>query len=107
MQIQSKPTTVLLAIIALLLAANLFVNLPPQEAKAQTQLRAAAGDDDDVVLVGIAVTESSGAFRHVLRLWSDGVVEHRIASAPTVVGPMNWDVPPAQFSEWTEIVPLP
>ena len=32
---QSKPTTLLLAIIAVLLAANLFVKLPPQEATAQ------------------------------------------------------------------------
>ena len=35
------PTTVLLVVIAALLAANLIVNLPPQEARAQPHLRAA------------------------------------------------------------------
>ncbi len=34
------PTTVLLVVIAALLAANLFVNLPAQEAKAQSHLKA-------------------------------------------------------------------
>ncbi len=35
------PTTVLLVVIAALLAANLFGNLPPQEARAQPSLRVA------------------------------------------------------------------
>ncbi len=66
---QSKPTTVLLAVIAALLAANLIVNLPPQEAKAQTHL-AAIGNGDDVVLVGISVVGTGAGLFHILRLWS-------------------------------------
>ena len=106
MQTQSKPTTILLVVIAALLAVNLIVNLSPQVG-ANPPRTALSGDDDDVVLVGISVTESGGNYRHVLRLWSDGVVEQRLAAAASVAGPMNWDVPPAQFTGWVEIVPLP
>ncbi len=102
------PTTVLLVVIAALLAANLVVNLPPQEAQAQAQPPPFPPPvDDSPRLVGISVIDAGANFRHVLRLWSDGVVEQRLAEAPSVISPMNWDVPPAQFSGWTEIVPLP
>ena len=69
MKIQSKPITVLLAVIAALLAANLFVNLPPQEAKAQPHLRAAAAPH--VIQFEPGQTE----FACVYRLWSDDVIE--------------------------------
>ena len=98
------PTTVLLVVIAALLAANLFVSLSPQVG-ANPPRTALSGDDDEAVLVGITVTEATGSFRHILRLWSDGLVEQRIAAASSVVSPMNWDVPPAQFTGWVEIVP--
>ncbi len=102
------PTTVLLVVIAALLAANLIVNLPPQEATAQAQPPPFPPPvDDSPRLVGITVIDSGANFRQVLRLWSDGVVEQRIARAASAAGPMNWDVPPAQFTGWTEIVPLP
>ncbi len=63
---QSNPTTVLLAIIAALLAANLIVNLPPQEATAQSHLRAAAAPH---------VIQVEPAPGRIYRLWSDGVIE--------------------------------
>ena len=100
---KSKPIALLLAIIAALLAANLIVNLPAQEATAQPPWLPPV--DDSPRLVGLTVTEAGASFRHVLRLWSDGVVEQRIARAPSVLSPLNWDVPPVQFTGWTEIVP--
>ncbi len=60
------PTTVLLAVIAALLAANLFVTLPPQEATAQPSLRAAAVPH---------VIQVEPAPSRIYRLWSDGVIE--------------------------------
>ncbi len=107
MQIPSKPTTVLLAIIALLLAANLIVNLTPQEAKAQTHLRATAGDDDDdVVLVGISsYGQSNSSDTLLFRLWSDGVVEMRIAHPTSdASSPRQWR---ALWPEWVEIEDTP
>ena len=101
MQTQSRPTTVLLAIIAALLAANLIVNLPPQEATAQTH-RATAGDDDggDVVLVGI-----SFGMGHIFRLWSDGVVEERVAiTIGNGFDPLYWH--PSR-PKWVAIENLP
>ncbi len=96
------PTTVLLVVIAALLAANLFVSLPPQVG-ASPPKTALSGDDDEAVLVGISVKS-----QYVLRLWSDGVVEHRIASNNgNGVGPLNWDPGASQILGWTEIVPLP
>ena len=56
----------LLAIVAALLAANLIVNLPPQEAKAQSHLQTAAPH---------VVQVEPGAGLRVYRLWSDGVIE--------------------------------
>ena len=98
----------LLAVVAVLLGLNLFVSLPPQEATAQAQPPPFPPPvDDSPRLVGITVTEAGASFQHVLRLWSDGVVEQRIARAPSVLSPLNWDVPPAEFTGWTEIVPLP
>ncbi len=98
---KSKPITVLLAIIALLLAVNLFVNLPTQVG-ANPPRTALSGDDDDVVLVGTAVFSN----RYVLRLWSDGVVEHRIASNNgDSTGPLTWDPSAVNFTGWTEIFP--
>ena len=116
MQTQSKPTTLVLAIIAALLAANLIVTLSPQVG-ANPPRTALSGDDDDVVLVGIAVVSKGGGndpLRYVLRLWSDGVVEHRVASTLNQQGvihgdeALTWDPPlPNQILGWTEIVPLP
>ena len=104
---QSKPTTVLLATIAALLAANLFVTLPPQETQAAPPWLPRPVDDAPR-LVGITVTVAGGGTKYVLRLWSDGVVEHRIASNNSNgSGPLNWDPGAAQFAGWTEIVPLP
>ena len=65
------PTTVLLAIIALLLAANLFVNLPPQVATAQPSLRAAP----HVIQFEPGPGHHQGAAARVYRLWSDDVIE--------------------------------
>ena len=65
------PTTVLLAVIAALLAANLFVNLPPQEAKAQLHHHP---PPPTVVTMSIHTTPS-GEFARVFRLWSDGSVD--------------------------------
>ncbi len=68
---QSKPTTVLLAVIAVLLAVNFVVNLPPQEATAQPSLRAAAVPH--VIQVEPGLVNAS-----VYRLWSDGVIEEAV-----------------------------
>ncbi len=68
---QSKPTTVLLAVIAVLLAVNFVVNLPPQEATAQPSLRAAAVPH--VIQVEVGAINAS-----VYRLWSDGVIEETV-----------------------------
>ncbi len=74
------PTTVLLVVIAALLAANLFVNLPAQEATAQAQPPPFPPPvDDSPRPVGIAATHwktTSGINTHfVYRVWSDGRVE--------------------------------
>ena len=96
------PAAVLLVVIAALLAANLIVNLSPQVG-ANPPRTALSGDDDEVRLVGISVKS-----QYVLRLWSDGVVEHRQASnGGNGSGPLNWDTGSVQFTGWTEIVPLP
>ena len=96
MQTQSKPTTLLLAIIALLLAANLIVNLPPQEATAQPSLRAV--EFPHVIQFEPGQTE----FARVYRLWSDDVIEearfHGFANGdsdclPDVTG-SGWQVMP-------------
>ena len=93
MQIQSKPTTVLLAIIALLLAANLIVNLPPQEAKAQSHLHTLA---PHVIQVEALATATGRVFR----LWSDGVIEG--AKFDDLAACVLLD-PPTGFA-WQEIV---
>ncbi len=102
---RSKPTTVLLAIIAALLAVNLIVNLPPQEAKAQAQPPPFPPPvDDSPRLVGLSVTGSTGGRLYVLRLWSDGVVEVRVATnGGNSTFPLTWH--PNIIPEWTEIVP--
>ena len=65
MKTQSKPTTLLLAIIAALLAANLIVNLSPQEATARPVANMRT-------VVGMAIADGTA-----WRLWSDGVMESR------------------------------
>ncbi len=94
------PTTVLLVVIAALLAANLIVNLPPQEVKAQSHLHA---------VVPHVIQVEPGAGLRVYRLWSDGVIEEAMfedvnfdANAGCVPGVpgMAWQVIP-------EPVPLP
>ena len=92
------PTTVLLVVIAALLAANLFVNLSPQVG-ANPPRTALSGDDDDVVLVGISVWSGS----KVIRLWSDGVVEERQAHINGPVPNLHWN---AEYPEWVEVVPF-
>ncbi len=89
----------LLAIIAALLAANLVVNLPPQEAKAQPHLTAAAPHVIQVEVGSINVS--------VFRLWSDGVIEEALfdghdpySCVPTGTPGFGWQVIP-------ETVPLP
>ena len=95
------PTTVLLVVIAALLAANLFVNLPPREAKAQQW---AAVEVPHVIQV-----EPSPWGYHVYRLWSDGVIEEAVFDGISTaclpddgVGPSGsgWQVMP-------ETMPLP
>ena len=78
---KSKPTTLLLAIIAALLAANLFVSLPAATA--------GGPDDDDrpttpttPTVIGIAairIPAGGGNQRpQIFRIWSDGMVEENI-----------------------------
>ncbi len=89
------PTTVLLAIIAALLAANLFVNLSPQVATAQPSLRAAAVPH--VIQVEPGLISAS-----VYRLWSDGVIEEAVFESISSCLP---DEPPTGFA-WQEIPEL-
>ena len=63
---KKNTTTALLAVIAVLLAANLFVKTNDD---AQAQLTS------PLRLVGI--TEESSGTDRLYRLWSDGLVEHR------------------------------
>ena len=86
------PTTVLLVVIAALLAANLFVNLPPQEATAQPSLRAAAVPH--VIQVEVGAINAP-----VYRLWSDGVIEETIFD-----GPVNGCNPPPTGFGW-QVIP--
>ena len=98
---RQRTMTALLAAIAVLLAANLIVNLPPQEAKAQSPAAPPFGSDDDVVLVGITSFNAhfSGLTR-IHRLWSDGVVEMRIADfTGTDLAPQHWH----PSAEWVAI----
>ena len=95
---QSRPTALLLAIIAALLAANLIVNLPSQEAKAQptTHLK--------VIQFEPGPGHHQGDAARVYRLWSDGVIEW--AGWENV----NSSCLPADGIAWQEIaetVPLP
>ncbi len=90
------PATILLVVIAALLAANLFVNLSPQVG-ASPPRTALSGDDDEAVLVGISVIDAGANFRHVLRLWSDGVVEWRTLNVRG--GSVAW--PPS--TDWAEV----
>ena len=97
------PTTALLVVIAALLAVNLIINLSPQVG-ANPPRTALSGDDDEAVLVGISVTGSTGGTLHVLRLWSDGVVEVRVATnGGNPSGPVYWH--PTIIPEWVEVVP--
>ena len=96
------PATVLLVVIAVLLAANLVVNLSPQVGANPPRTALSGDDDDEAVLVGISVA-GTGNF-HILRLWSDGVVEERVASnGGNPSGPLNWHA--TIVPEWVEIVP--
>ena len=94
------PTTVLLVVIAALLAANLFVNLSPQVGASPPRTALSGDDDDEAVLVGITVIHAgnSSSHKHVLRLWSDGVVEQRFATGVGATTPLTW-FPDTQWSE--------
>ena len=99
MQIRSRPTAVLLAIIAVLLAAHLLVRLGGQEAQAQSDLLSA-------VPRVVALSDFEGG--HVLRLWSDGRVEwtQRLGRPSCVTDPpfCEWvlvpgsEIPPPELS---------
>ncbi len=92
------PTTVLLVVIAALLAANLIVNLSPQVGANPPRTALSGDDDDEAVLVGISVFGS-----RIIRLWSDGVVEGRRAHLSGACCPnLHWE---PNFPEWFEIVP--
>ncbi len=69
MQTPPKPTTLLLVIIAALLAANLFVSTD-REAKAQTHLKA--------VRAPHVIQVETPEYGRVFRLWSDGVIEEAV-----------------------------
>ena len=87
--------TVLLVVIAALLAANLFVNLPPQEATAQPHLTAAPHV--------IQVEPGAGNNPRIYRLWSDGVIEETIFD-----GHVNSDtscVPPSTPGFGWQVIP--
>jgi len=86
------PTTVLLVVIAALLAANLFVNLPPQKAVAQPSLRVA--EVPHVIQVEPGLVNA-----RVYRLWSDGVIEEAVFESISSCLP---DEPPTGFA-WQEI----
>ena len=86
------PTTVLLVVIAALLAANLIVNVPPQEATAQPHLKA------EVPHV-IQVVQGPGFDQRIYRLWSDGVIEEAVFESISSCLP---DEPPTGFA-WQEI----
>ena len=88
------PTTVLLVVIAALLAANLFVNLP--EATAQPSLRAAEVPHVIQVLVGLSPV---GINTRDYRLWSDGVIEEAVFDDLNSCLPVE---PPSGFA-WQEI----
>ncbi len=77
---QSKPTALLLATIAALLVANLFVNLSPQEAQAQAQPPVPPPMVDDTPRV-VGITSFKVNFGHVIyRIWSDGRVERNFTN---------------------------
>ncbi len=90
------PTTVLLVVIAALLAANLFVNLPPQEATAQPHLRAVEVPHVIQVEVGLSPV---GINTRDYRLWSDGVIEEAVFDDLNSCLPVE---PPSGFA-WQEI----
>ncbi len=95
MQTQSKPTTVLLVVIALLLAANLIVST---EREAEAREVAAAGPEPYVVQISNAVTGSNSATQWLYRLWSDGAVDvFKTNLSPT---------PGSNTSTWWGWVPL-
>ena len=79
----------LLTVIAALLAANLIVSLPPQEAVAQTHLKA-----PHVIQVVVGPVNA-----RVYRLWSDGVIEEAVFDDINSCLPNE---PPTGFA-WQEI----
>ncbi len=93
------PTTVLLVVIAALLAVNLIANLPPQEAKAQPHLRAAP----HVIQFEPDPGHSPGPWARVYRLWSDGVIEEALFEFFTDPGSDPDCVPDSPGRAWQEI----
>ncbi len=85
----------MLVVIAALLAANLFVNLPPQEAKAQPHLKAEAPQ-----VIQVVQGEGSNAPR-VYRLWSDGVIEEARFDC------VNWECEPVSPGFGWQVIPEP
>ena len=89
------PTTVLLVVIAVLLAANLFVNLPPQEATAQPHRPVANlfNPPPEPTVVSVSLEQlwtASGPTRdfRIVRAGGDGEVDvsqGRFASATSCV----------------------
>ena len=76
------PATVLLVVIAALLAVNLIVNLPTQEAKAQSHLKAPQ-------LVDVAVVRPAD-HPTIVRIWSDGFAEYKVTVGDPGFGPQVW-----------------
>ncbi len=90
---RSNPIPVLLAIVAVLLAANLIANVPPQEATAQTHLKA-----PHVIQVEVGLSPA-GINARDYRLWSDGVIEEAVFDDLNACVPVD---PPTGFA-WQEI----
>ncbi len=90
----------LLTIVAALLAANLIVNLPPQEATAQPHLTAAAPHV-------IQFEPNQSEFARVYRLWSDGVIEEARFEGFSNDGDCSPDSSGSGWQVMPETVPLP
>ena len=81
----------LLSIIAALLAANLFVSLPPQEAKAQPSVTHISHRRV------VQIDPHHAGSNVVVRLWSDGVIEWSVSQTPD----------PCSGDPWCDWVPIP
>ena len=88
---QPNATTGLLPVVAVLLAANLVVRMN-REVEAHPQVQIAPS------VTGIALSATG----HMLRVWSDGIVEQRPIAGNDITG-LLWP----SGSKWAEIQELP